>query len=398
MLRLPIVAACGLMAFSASAFAQFANDTVKIGVLTDEAGPYADSAGPGSVLAAEMAVADFGGKVKGHTVQIVHGDTANKPDVAASVARRWFDTEGVSAVVDLPVTPVAFAVQDVAIQKKKTVMITAAATTDFTTKRCNVVSTHWGDDNHALAGGTAKAILSSGGGRSWYFLAVDIAFGAALQKDATDVIEAGGAKVVGSTKHPVGASDYSALLLTAQNSKADTIGLASVGGDLVNEIKQAHEFGLGKPPGPALVGFLIYINDIHALGLEIAQGLNVASSFYWDANDASRKFAQRFFDKRKAMPSRNQAQIYAAVTHYLKAMEAAGTDDAVAVGKKMRELPAEYYGKTVAVRADGRVMTDLTLFKVKAPSESKKAWDYYAPVKAIPSAEAYLPASPTCTP
>jgi branched-chain amino acid transport system substrate-binding protein len=383
---------------STPAFAQFSADTVKIGVLTDEAGPYADSAGPGSILAAEMAVADFGGAVKGHKVQIVHGDTANKPDVAAGVARRWFDTEGVSAVVDLPVTPVAFAVQDVAIQKKKTVMITAAATTDFTTKRCNVVSTHWGDDNHALAGGTAKAILSGGGGKSWYFLAVDIAFGAALQKDATDVIEAGGAKVLGSDKHPVGANDFAALLLTAQNSKADTIGLASVGGDLVNEIKQAHEFGLGKPPGPALVGFLIYINDIHALGLEIAQGLNVASSFYWDTNDATRKFAQRFFEKRKAMPSRNQAQIYAAVTHYLKAMDAAGTDDATAVGKKMRELPAEYFGKTVAVRADGRVMTDLTLFKVKAPGESKKTWDYYTPVRAIPSAEAYLTANPGCTP
>ncbi len=199
-------------------------------------------------------------------------------------------------------------------------------------------------------------------------------------------------------RHPVGNSDFSALLLQAQSSKAEVIGLASVGGDLVNAIKQAHEFGLGKAPGPALAGFLIYINDVHALGLEIAQGLNVASSFYWDADDASRKFAQRFFDKRKAMPSRNQAQIYAAVMHYLKAMEAAGTDDAAAVGKKMRELPADYFGKTVAVRADGRVMTDLTLFKVKAPGESRKSWDYYAPVRPIPSAEAYLPLSPNCVP
>jgi branched-chain amino acid transport system substrate-binding protein len=397
MRRLSALAALGLL-LSTPAFAQFAQDTVKIGVLTDEAGPYADSAGPGSILAAEMAVADFGGKVKSHEVKIIHGDTGNKPDVAASVARRWFDTEGVSAVVDLPVTPVAFAVQDIAIQKKKTVMITAAATTDFTAKRCNVVSTHWADDNHALAGGTAKAILANGGGKSWYFIAVDIAFGAALQKDATDVIEAAGGKVVGSARHPVGNSDFSSLLLQAQNSKATNIGLASVGGDLVNELKQAREFGLGKPPGPSLVGFLIYINDIHALGLEIAQGLNVASSFYWDANDASRKFAQRFFEKRKAMPSRNQAQIYAAVTHYLKAMEAAGTDDATVVGKKMRELPAEYFGKTVVVRADGRVMTDLTLFQVKAPSDSKKPWDYYAPVRPISSAEAYLPPSPACTP
>jgi len=392
------VVALGLMALALPAAAQSSNDTLKIGVLTDESGPYADSAGPGSTLAAEMAVADFGGTVKGHKVEIVHADTANKPDVAASVARRWFDTEGVSAVVDLPVTPVAFAVQDLAIQKNRTVMITAAATTDFTAKRCNVVSTHWADDNHALAGGTAKAILAGGGGKSWYFIAVDIAFGAALQKDATDVIEAGGGKVLGSVRHPVGNSDFSSLLLQAQSSKADVIGLASVGGDLVAEIKQAHEFGMGKPPGPALVGFLIYINDIHALGLEIAQGLDVASSFYWDQNDATRKFAQRFFEKRKAMPSRNQAQIYAAVLHYLKAVDAAGTDAAPAVGKKMRDLPVDYFGKKTTVRSDGRVLTDLTLYRVKTPGESKKAWDYYEPIRAIPAAEAFLPAAPSCTP
>jgi branched-chain amino acid transport system substrate-binding protein len=390
-----VTAVC-FAALALPAAAQFSSDTLKIGVLTDEAGPYADSAGPGSVLAAEMAAADFGGMVKGHKIAIVHGDTANKPDVAAGVARRWFDTEGVSAVIDLPVTPVAFAVQDIAIQRKKTVMITAAATTDFTTKRCNIVSTHWGDDNHALAGGTAKAILASGSGKSWYFIAVDIAFGAALQKDATDVIEAGGGKVLGSARHPVGNSDFSSLLLQAQSSKAEDIGLASVGGDLVNAIKQAHEFGLGKPPGPALVGFLIYINDIHALGLDIAQGLNVTSSFYWDQSDATRKFAQRFFDKRKAMPSRNQAQIYAAVLHYLKAVDAAGTDDSTAVGKKMRELPVDYFGKTVALRGDGRLMDDLMLYRVKAPAESKKPWDYYEPVRPITAAEAYLPAVPAC--
>lgn len=390
------VAAFCLGALAGPASAQFASDTLKIGVLTDETGPYADSAGPGSILAAEMAVADFGGRVKGHKVEIVHADTANKPDVAASTARRWFDTEGVSAVVDLPVTPVAFAVQDLAIQKKKTVMITAAATTDFTAKRCNVVSTHWADDNHALAGGTAKAIMANGGGKSWYFITVDIAFGAALQKDATDVIEANGGKVLGSAKHPVGNADFSSLLLQAQSSKAELIGLASVGGDLVNEIKQAHEFGMGR--SPALAGFLIYINDIHALGLATAQGLNVASSFYWDETDATRKFGQRFFDKRKAMPSRNQAQIYAAVTHYLKSVDAAGTDDATVVGKKMRELPVDYFGKTVALRADGRLIDDLTLYRVKTPGESRKPWDYYEAVRPIPAAEAFLSANPGCIP
>jgi branched-chain amino acid transport system substrate-binding protein len=385
------LAALCLAALALPAAAQFSNATLKIGVLTDEAGPYADSAGPGSILAAEMAAADFGGTVKGHKIEIVHADTANKPDVAAGVARRWFDTEGVSAVVDLPVTPVAFAVQ-----KKKTVMITAAATTDFTAKRCNIVSSHWADDNHALAGGTAKAIMANGGGKRWFFIAVDIAFGAALQKDATDVIEANGGKVLGSVRYPVGNADFASLLLQAQGSKADTIGLASVGADLVTAIKQAHEFALGPPPGPALVGFLIYINDIHALGLNTAGGLNVASSFYWDQNDATRKFSARFFDKRKAMPSRDQAQIYAAVTHYLKAVDAAGTDDATVVGKTMRELPVDYFGKQITLRGDGRLLDDLTLYRVKTAAESKKPWDYYQPVRAIPATEAFLPANEAC--
>ena len=389
---------CGVAALflSSAAQAQFSNDVVKIGVLTDEAGPYADSAGAGSILAAEMAVADFGGTVKGHKVEIVHADTANKPDVAAGVARRWFDTEGVSAIVDLPVTPVAFAVQDLAIAKKKTVMITAAATTDFTTKRCNIVSTHWADDNNALAGGTAKAIMASGGGKSWYFIAVDIAFGAALQNDATKVIEAGGGKVLGSSRYPVGNADFASLLLKAQASQAGTIGLASVGADLVTAIKQAHEFGLGTPPGPALVGFLIYINDIHALGLNTVQGLNVTSSFYWDQTDAARTFSQRFFDKQKKMPSREQAQVYAATLHYLRGIDKAGTDDAAAVGKAMRDLPVDYFGKPATLRADGRLITDLTLYRVKSPAQSKKPWDYYEPVRTITAAEAFLPMVESC--
>ena len=387
-------AALVLLAVPASA--QTAEGPLKIGVLTDEAGPYADSAGPGAILAAEMAAADFGGAVKGRKVEIVHADTANKPDVAAGVARRWFDTEGVAAIVDLPVTPVAFAVQDIAIAKKKTVMITAAATTDITTKRCNIVSTHWADDNNALAGGTAKAIMAATPGKSWYFIAVDIAFGAALTNDATKVIEAAGGKVLGVSRYPVGNADFASLLLKAQSAKADYIGLASVGADLVNAIKQAHEFGLGKPPEPALVGFLIYINDIHALGLETAQGLNVTSSYYWDASDESRKFAQRFFEKRKAMPSRDQALIYTSVKHYLAAVDAAGSDDAEKVGRKMRELPIDYFGKKASLRADGRFMTDLTLFKVKAPGEVKTPWDYYAPIRQISAAEAFLPMVESC--
>ncbi len=388
-------AVAALVLFAAPVAAQ-SSDPLKIGVLTDEAGPYADSAGPGSILAAEMAVADFGGTVKGRKIEIVHADTANKPDVAAGVARRWFDTEGVSAIVDLPVTPVAFAVQDIAVAKKKTVMITAAATTDITTKRCNVVSTHWADDNNALAGGTAKAIMSATPGKNWYFIAVDIAFGAALTGDASKVIEAAGGKVLGVSRYPVGNADFASLLLKAQSAKPDYIGLASVGADLVTAIKQAHEFGLGKAPEAGLVGFLIYINDIHALGLETAQGLNVTSSFYWDATDESRKFSQRFFEKRKAMPSRDQAQIYTAVKHYLAAVDKAGTDDAEKVGRAMREMPIDYFGKKASLRADGRLLADLTLYKVKAPSEVKKPWDYYAPVRTISAAEAFLPMVESC--
>ena len=389
---------CASVLFAiAPAYAQVSNTPLKIGVLTDEAGPYADSAGAGSILAAEMAAADFGGTMKGRKIEIVHADTANKPDVAAGIARRWFDNEGVSAIVDLPVTPVAFAVQDIAVAKKKTVMITAAATTDITSKRCNIVSTHWADDNNALAGGTAKAIMAGGKGKSWYFIAVDIAFGAALVNDATKVIEANGGKVLGTTRYPVGNPDFASLLLRAQDSKAEAIGLASVGGDLVTAIKQAHEFGLGTPPAPELVGFLIYINDIHALGLETAQGLNVTSSFYWNDSDGTRKFAQRFFDKRKAMPSRNQAEIYTAVLHYLRAVDAAGTDDAATVGKAMRDRPVDYFGKTATLRADGRLLTDLTLYRVKTPGQSTKPWDYYAPVRTIAAADAFLPMTDACS-
>ena len=242
----------GLALAAQPAAAQFLNPTLRIGVLTDEAGPYADSAGPGSILAAEMAVADFGGSVKGRRIEVVHADTLNKPDVAVGIARRWYDTEGVSAIVDLPVTPVALAVQQLAKEKNRTVMITASASSDFTSKACSPVSSHWADDSHALAAGTAKAI-EAGGPKSWYFITVDIAFGAALQRDATEVIEVTGGKALGASKHPVNAPDFSSLLLQAQESKAQEIGLASVGADLVNEIKQAHEFGIGKDGRQALV-------------------------------------------------------------------------------------------------------------------------------------------------
>jgi branched-chain amino acid transport system substrate-binding protein len=372
------------------AAAQFANDTLKIGVLTDESGPYSDSAGPGSVLAAQMAVDDFGGSVKGHKIEVVHADTANKPDVAVNVARRWFDAEGVAAIVDLPVTPVAYAVQEVAKQKNKTVMITASASTDFTSRTCSPISTHWADDTHALAAGTAKALVGSGT-KTWYFLAVDIAFGAALQRDATEVIEANGGKVLGSVRHPVGTADFSSFVLAAQSSQAQVIGLISVGGDLVNVIKQAKEFGIGQDGHQSLVGFLIYINDIHALTPAVAQGLMVTSGFYWDQDDAARAFAKRFYEKRHAMPSKDQAEIYTAVRHYLRGVDAAATDEAVAVNKAMRRIPVDYFGKKASIRDDGRVLYDLTLYRVKKPDDVKYPWDYYTPIRTIAQSEAFLP-------
>ena len=292
-------------------------------------------------------------------------------------------------------TPVAFAVQDVAKQKNHNVMITASAASEFTSKACSAVSTHWADDTHALVAGTAQA-LSEGGGKSWFFITVDIAFGSALQREATTVIEKAGGKVLGSVKHPVGASDFSSLLLQAQASGADIIGLASVGGDLVNLLKTAGEFGIGRDGRQSLAGFLVYIDDVNALGLETAKELYVTSGFYWDQNDQSRAFARRFFEARKMMPSKDQAEVYTAVKHYLQAVDAAGTDEAKAVNAAMISAPVDYFGRPETIRADGRALYDLTLYRVKTPQELRAPWDDYQPVRTIPAAEAFLPASEAC--
>ncbi len=370
-------------------------DTIKIGVLTDESGPYADTGGRGSVIAAKMAVEDFGGTIDGHKIDIVDADTQNKPDVASTIARRWFDTDGVSAVVDLPVTPVALAVQQLAKEKDRTVMITAAAISEFTNKLCSPVSTHWADDTHALTTGTARALLEHGGKR-WFFITVDMAFGAALQRDATAVVTAGGGTVVGDAKHAIGATDYSSQLLQAQASGADVVAFASVGNDLVNLIKQAHEFGVGAEGKQRLGGFLIYISDIHALGLPTAQGFNLTAGFYWDQSPQSRAFAARFMKQAGMMPGKDHAAIYTAVLHYLQAAKQAGTVDAVAVNRAMRAMPVDYFGHKATIREDGRLMDDVTLYRVKTPAESKGAWDYYAPIQTIPASEAFLPMNPAC--
>ncbi len=363
---------------------------LRIGVLTDETGPYADSGGAGSVVAARLAAADAGATVLGRPVEIVHADHQNRPDIAAAIARRWYDTEGVDAITDLPVTAIALAVLQVARERRRTVMITAAATSDITAKYCTPTSTHWADDTHALTAGTAGAVVGSGA-KTWFFITVDHAFGAAMQRDAAAVIAASGGSVLGNGRHPIGETDYAALLVRAQASGAQAIGLASVGGDLINLIKQASEFGLLRPGGPVMVAFLTYITDIHALGLPIAQGLTFSSGFYWDQTEAARAFARRFAAERRAMPTKNQAAIYTAVRHYLQSTAAAGSDDPITVGRAMQARPVDYLGHPAEVRADGRVLYDLTLFRVKTPAESRGPWDTYTALRTLPASEAFLP-------
>ncbi len=375
--------------------ARAADAPLRIGVLTDETGPYADSGGPGSVLAAQMAAADFGGRVLGRPIEIVHADHQNKPDIAAAIARRWYDENGVEAIIDLPVTAIALAVQEVAKQRRKTVMITAAATADLTAKSCSPVSTHWADDTHALTAGTARAVLD-GGAKSWFFITVDHAFGRAMQRDASAVIEANGGKVLGAARHAIGASDFAPFLLQARSSGAQAIGLASVGGDLINLIKQAREFGLLQAGGPVIVGFLTYITDINALGLEMTEGLTFSAGFYWDQSERARQFGARFKAARGAMPTKNQAAIYTATMHYLRACDAAKTSEALAVNHAMRAQPLDYFGHPARVREDGRVIYDLTLYRVKTPKESRAPWDYYQALATIPGDSAFLPANPAC--
>jgi branched-chain amino acid transport system substrate-binding protein len=364
-----------------------AADPVRIGVLTDENGPYADSGGPGSIVAARMAVKDFGATVLGRPIEILHGDTQNKPDVAAAIARGWYD-QGVGAVMDLPVTPVALAVQQVAKEKGRTVMITASAISEFTSKFCFPTSSHWADDTHALT--TGAAMLQPGG--TWFFITVDFSFGLALQTLTTAAIQANGGKLLGSAKFPIGNTDFSSQVIAAQSANAQVIGLAAVGNDQVNLIKQLHEFGVHTK----LAGFLVYITDIHALGLDVTQGLSFAASFYWDQSDDSRAFAKRFMAERKTMPTKNHAMNYATTLHYLKAMAKAGTDDPIAVNKAMRALPVAYFGRPATLRADGRLMVDLTLYRVKRPDQSKAPWDYYEIVGTEPADKAFLPINPVC--
>jgi branched-chain amino acid transport system substrate-binding protein len=364
---------------------------IRIGVLNDQSGMYSDLSGQGSVVAARMAAEDFGGTVLGRPVEIVFADHQNKPDVGATIAARWFDNDGVDAIADVPVSSVALAVQEVARQRNRTVLFSAAGTSDLTGKACSNTSTQWTFDTIALAKGTASAVTKAGG-NTWFFLTADYAFGTAMEADARRYIADAGGTVVGSVRAPQGTNDFSAFLLQARSSGAKVIGLANAGGDTTNSIKAAAEFGI-QAGGQKLAAMLMFLSDVHALGLQVAQGLQLTESFYWDLNDGTRAWSKRFGARMGGrMPTAVHAGVYSAVTHYLEAIKAAGTDDATAVAAKMRELPvSDPILPSATVRADGRVMRPYYLFEVKSPAESKGPYDYYKLVREIPAEDAARP-------
>lgn len=374
-----------------TAQAQVSDDVVKIGVLTDHSGGFAYLVGKHSVEAAQMAVDDFGGKVLGKPIVVVTADHQNKADIATALSRKWFETEGVDAITDVAGSAVALATQEVARTRSKILLISGAATTELTGKACSATTTQWSYDTYSFAKGTASQMTKQGE-NSWFFLTSDYAFGHSLQNEASHFVEANGGKVLGSVRFPFGTPDFSSFVLQAQASKAKVVGLAMSGADLLNAIKQAREFGLVQS-GQTLASLVIYINDIEGLGLDVAQGLTLTTSFYWDMNDETRAWAKRFMERSGGfIPNLITAGTYASVLHYLKAIQAAGTDEGKAVAAKMRELPVnDFYNKNVEIRPDGRVMHKNFLMKVKSPSGSKYRGDYYKLMAEMSGAESYRP-------
>lgn len=364
-------------------------DVVKVGVLTDMSGLYSDLGGQGSVEAAKMAVADFGGKILGKNIEIVAADHQNKADVGANKAREWFDRDGVDMITDALNSAVGIAVTKVAGEKKRILMDVGAASTRLTNEDCNAYTVHYAYDTYALANGTGNAIVKQGG-KSWFFLTADYAFGHSLEQDTANVVKAGGGEVKGAVRHPLNASDFSSFLLQAQASKAQIIGLANAGGDTINSIKAANEFGITK--NQALAGLLVFITDIHSLGLPTTQGMYLTDGWYWDYNEETRKFGRRYFDKMKKMPTMVQAGVYSATLSYLKAVQAAGTDNPDAVMAQLKKLKInDMFAKNGYVRADGRMIHDMYLMQVKTPAESKYPWDYYKVKSVIPAEQAFQP-------
>lgn len=384
-----ILSIAAAVLLSGTALAQ--DISVKLGVLNDRSGTYADLSGEGSVVAANMAVEDFKAADKGIKVEVVSADHQNKPDIGSAIARQWYDQDGVDVILDVPTSSVALAVSEITKEKNKIFMNSGAGTSDLTGKACSPNTVHWTYDTWALANGTGGAMVKAGGD-TWFFITADYAFGHALERDATALIEKAGGKVLGSVKHPFPGQDFSSFLLQAQSSGAKVIGLANAGADTTNSIKQAAEFGITQG-GQKLAGLLTFVTDVKALGLQTAQGLVLTEAFYWDQNDGTREFSKRFAEKHGGkMPTMVQAGVYSSVLHYLKAVEATKGKDSAAVMAKMKETPTDdpLFGQG-QIRSDGRHIHNMYLFEVKKPDESKGEWDLYKSVATIPAAEAFRP-------
>ena len=388
--------ATGIALLSACAFAALAQDKssegVKIGMLEDMSSIYADITGPGAVTAAKMAVEDFGGKVLGKPIEIVAADHQNKPDIASGIAKEWFDTQRVDALMDVAASATALAVIEVAKSRNKIVVLNGPGAIRITNEACTPISIHYAYDNYALSHGTGAAMVKAGYD-TWFFITADYAFGHDLEQVTAAVVREGGGRVLGSVRTPINTLDFSSALLHAQSSKAKVVGLANAGADTSNAIKQAAEFGIVRG-GQKLAGLLVFINDINTLGLEAAQGMLLTNAFYWDRTEESRAWAQRYFQRMGKMPNMTQAGIYSATTHYLKAVEAAGTKETRAVMEKMRSTPInDFFVKGGKIREDGRMVHEMYLYEVKKSAESKRAWDYYKLVATIPAEEAFQPLS-----
>jgi branched-chain amino acid transport system substrate-binding protein len=380
-----------LTSLSASpSFAQFSDHKIVIGVMGDQSGVVSDVGGPGSIVAARMAVAEFGGSVDGVPVEIVTADHQNKPDVASAIARRWFDQESVDVIVDLPHSGAVLGLMVLATEKKRSLMVSGAASVEITGARCSPYVTHWTDDTYALSRGTAAA-LTEQGQKSWFFLTADYTFGHDLEKDATVVVEERGGKVLGSARHPLNTADFASLLLSAQGSKAQVVALASAGADTVNAIKQAGQFDIMRTQ--KIAALHVFVTDVNSLGLEAAQGLIVTSGFYWDDSEATRDFSAKFLQAHGRMPTREQAGVYASVRHFLKAAKSAGTDDAAIVNAEMRKLPVDKFGQQAVLQPNGRLAYDLGVYRVKSPAQSRRPWDYYERIATVPAATAFRSAA-----
>jgi len=378
-------------AAAGAAHAQISDDVVRIGVLNDQSGLYADLGGPGSVIAARMAVEDAGGTVLGKPVDVVVvADHQNKADIGASIARQWFDADKVDMAIGFDNSSVALAVEQIAAQKDRIAIAGAVGTTAFTGKNCTATEASWIYDSYALTTTLARSVVERGGD-SWFFITVDYAFGHSLEADATRAVLASGGKVLGSVRHPLNTADFSSYLVQAQVSGAKVVALANGGGDMINATKQANEFGLAHGRA-SVVSLLVFITDIHSVGLKAAQGLSFVTGFYWDRDAETRAWSRRFFERHKRLPTQAQAAVYSAIRHYLRAIAAVGTDEAKAVMAKMREMPVDdFFAHNGKLREDGRLVHDMYFVQVKAPSESSGPWDYYKILATIPGEQAFLP-------